>query len=357
MIPLFKPYMPDELPELEAILQSGMLAYGKWGKLFEKALGDYLDNTRIAVVNSYNSAMLIAIAVIGLKPGDEIIASPMSCLASNQPFATQGIKVIWADIDPLTGSLDPSSVRSKISNRTKAIFNNHFCGYPGYIDEIIAIGKEFGVFVIDDAIESFGSEYKGNKIGNTGADITVFSFQTVRLPNTIDGGALSFNCDELYKRALLMRDYGIDRTKFREPNGEISQGCDISIPGFGATLSEISSYIGYLQMQKVEELLLKQRNNAQIWEKEILTNYPEVEMLNINSKQLPNYWVFGILTPNKGKSLQQFREKGFYTSGVHLPNNYYSVFGKGEALVGVNEYYSKFLALPCGWWFDLGTYV
>jgi perosamine synthetase len=345
--------MPSELPELESILHSGEISYGKWGKLFEEKLREYIGNKYMVVVNSYNSAMLIALAVLGLEPGDEIIASPMSCLASNQPFATQGLKVIWADVDPTTGSICPLSLRSKISSTTKAIFHNHFCGYPGHIDEINAIGREHNIYVVDDAIEAFGSEYKGNKIGNTGADLTVYSFQSVRLPNTIDGGGLAFNNPELYRKALMVRDYGIEREIFRDSNGEISSACDISMPGFGATLSEINSYIGCLQMMKVKELMIKQRSNAKIWEDIILTNYPDSKFLISNDERLANYWVFGILTPDKTKMLSKFREQGFYASGVHLPNNYYTVFKNNQQLSGVEEFNAKFLALPCGWWVNL----
>ena len=201
MIPLYKPYIPDMLPELNEILYSGALAYDKWGKAFEQKLSEYIGCSNIAVVNSFNSAMLVVLATLGIKPGDEIIASPMSCLASNQPFVTIGAKVIWADINPKTGTLDPESVNDKITPKTKAIFHNHHCGYVGYIDEINQIGKEKGIYIVDDAIEAFGSEYKGNKIGNTGTDATVFSFQTVRLPNTIDGGGFAFKDNELFEKA------------------------------------------------------------------------------------------------------------------------------------------------------------
>lgn len=352
MIPLFKPYMPLEFPELEKILHSGSLSYGKWGRLFETKLGNYIDENKIITVNSYNSAMLVAITVIGLKSGDEIIASPMSCLASNQPFATQGVKVIWADVDPTTGTLCPDSVRSKITKKTKAIFHNHFCGYVGSIDEINEIGQEKSIIVVDDAIEAFGAEYKGKRIGNTGADITVFSFQTVRLPNIIDGGAISFKSNELYEKALLVRDYGIDRTNFRTKNGEINAICDINIPGFGATLNEVNSYIGCLQMEKIEELIQLQRQNAIIWKKTIIENCPTSTFLVNNKDQLPNYWVFGILNSDKSNLIDQFRKDGFYASSVHLPNNLYSVFGNSENLTGVSEFFSKFIALPCGWWFN-----
>lgn len=350
MISLFKPYMPAELPELNAILHSGALAYGKWGRIFEQRLGEYIGESRITTTNSSNSAMLVALAVIGVKPGDEIIASPMSCLASNQPFASQHLKLVWADIDPKTGTLCPDSVRSKITVKTKAIFHNHYCGYVGYIDEINRIGKEKGIVVVDDATEAFGSEYKGNRMGNTGTDMTVFSFQTIRLPNTIDGGAIAFNRDDFYQKAIQIRDYGIDRSRFRDEMGEINPACDISLPGYGATLSEVNSYIGVVQMLETEKLIQIQRYNAEKWEQLIPEKIQNVEFINRNSGQKPNYWVFGLLTPDKNELIKQFRKEGYSASKVHLPNHYYSVFGPKETLPGIEEFYSKFMAIPCGWW-------
>jgi dTDP-4-amino-4,6-dideoxygalactose transaminase len=345
--------MPESLPEIDKILHSGQLSYSKWGKEFETKLGQYIGNNNILTVNSYNSAALVALTTIGVKPGDEIIASPMSCLASNQPIATLNAKVVWADIDPKTGTLDPESVKKRVTTKTKAILHNHFCGYLGYIDEINKIGKELGIVIIDDCIEAFGSEYKGKKTGNLATDISLFSFQTVRLPNTIDGGAISFSNRDLYEKAKLVRDYGIDRTKFRDANNEISNQCDIAIPGYGATLSEINSYIGCIQLNKTQELLKVQQDNAKNWELKLKKNDPELNFIASRNEVSPNYWVFGILSQQKDKHLLSFRENGYYTSGVHLNNNHYSVFGRFEELKGVSEFYSKFLALPCGWWFNL----
>lgn len=349
MIPLYKPYIPENLPELNEILYSGSLSYGKWGNAFERQLEDYLGTGKIAVVNSFNSAMLVTLTTMGIKAGDSVIASPVSCLASNQPFATLGITVIWADIDPETGTLCPESVRSKLTNKTKAIFHNHFCGYPGYVDEINEIGKEKGLFIVDDAIEAFGSEYKNRKIGNTGSDATVFSFQTVRLPNTIDGGAISFKDSNHFEKAKRIRDYGIDRRFFRDSLGEISIESDISEPGYGALLSEMNSYIGCQQMEKLPGLLETQRKNAEAWIDFCRAN--DIRTME-RTFQSPNYWIFGILAPNKNKAIKQFRELGYYASGVHLPNSNYSVFGKQDKLPGVDDFYARFVALPCGWWFS-----
>jgi len=129
MIPLYKPYMTNELPELNAILHSGSLTYGKYGKDFELVLKEYLEVKHLTLVNSFNSAALVALFSLGIKSGDEVIASPMACFASNQPFVTIGAKVVWADIDPTSGTLDPLSVKNKTTPNTKAIFHNHFCGY------------------------------------------------------------------------------------------------------------------------------------------------------------------------------------------------------------------------------------
>ncbi len=340
--------MPEALPEVDNILHSGALAYGKWGHEFEKRLGVYIGNNQILVTNSFNSAYQVAITTLGLQPEDEVIGSPMTCLASNQPFATQHVKVVWADIEPSTGMLDVEDVRKKITSRTKAILMNHFCGYVGYVDEILTLAKENGLYVIEDAIEGFGSEYKGKKVGNLGADVTVYSFQTVRLPNTIDGGALSFKDSKLYERAVLVRDYGIERSKFRDDMKEINPLCDISIPGYGATLSEINSYVGCLQMDVVEELLEKQQLQAKKWDE--LFNGSDAKPVCLVEKTQSNYWVYGVLTEKKREFMEDWRNRGYYASGVHLPNTYYSVFGHQSELIGVSEFYSKFVALPCGWW-------
>ena len=350
MIPLYKPFMPKELPELNEILYSGALNYGKWGRAFEDKLCTYIGNPNIAVVNSFNSAMFVALTTLGIKQGDEIVASPMSCLASNQPFAVLGINVIWADIDPETGTLCPESVKKRITSKTKAIFHNHFCGYLGYIDEINSIGKEKEIYIIDDANEAFGSEYKNLKIGNTGSDVTVFSFQTVRLPNTIDGGAVLFKENYFFDKSKRVRDQGINRSNFRDNSGEISPLCDITEPGYGAMMSEINSYIGFMQMNYLEELLIKQNSNAGKWQSIIENNHPSYSFLK-KPFQTPNHWVFGLLVDNKNEAIQYFRENGYYASGIHFPNNNYSIFGKRTVLPGINEFNSKFIALPCGWWF------
>lgn len=350
MIPLYKPYMP-ELPEMDAILHSGALAYGKWAKEFEKKLADYIGVNHVLYTNSYSNAWQVLLRTLGVEFGDEVIATPMSCLQSTMPFAQAGLKVVWADIDPRYGILDPDSVKSKITPKTKIICNYHFCGYPGYVDEINAIAKENEIMVVDDCIEAFGSKYKGRKLGNVGTPVSIFNFQTVRLPNTIEGGALVFEDVELYNKAVIIRDLGIDRSIFRDANGEISAACDITIPSVNAIPSDVNGYIGCCQMDVIDELLKEQSVNARQWENKLFNMPSLIDFISREDTE-PNYWVCGILSRNKEDDMKMFKEKGYACSAVHLPNTYYTVFGKREMPKGVEEFYNKFIALPSGWWIN-----
>lgn len=356
MEPLFKVFMPKDISEVvNTILYSGKLTSGVKVKEFEKNVKNFIGSNNFLALNNYNSAAEITWELIGIKEDDEVIASPMSCLASNQPLALKKATLKWVDIDPIVGSLDPIEVRKSITSKTKAILHYHWGGYPGHIDEIIAIGKEYGIPVVEDAIESFGSEYKGKKIGNTGADYTLFSFQPVRLPTTIDGGGIIFKNEEDYKKALLLRDYGIDRSKFRDELGEINSKCDIALPGMGAGLNEIGALIGVESMRKIEILLALQRNNAQKNNNFVATLENSLP-LGFSNKTNPNYWIYSFLTPDRDSLLVKLRDKGYYASKVHLRNDYYSVFGKSNGrqfLKGVDKFEKEQLSIPCGWWLKI----
>jgi len=356
MIPLFKPYVAEELPLLDHILHSGQLAYGQFSREFENKLAQYVDIDKVICANSFNSAYLIAIKALGLKPGDEVIASPMCCLASSQPLAMSGLKVVWADVDPKTGTLNPESVKAKITSNTKAIFHNHFCGYIGYVEDLRHIASENGLLLIDDVSEAFGSEYKGKKAGNWGADATIYSFQTVRLPNAVDGGAVSFKNEFHTEQATLLRDYGIDRPRFRDDIGEIWSGCDIEIAAYGALPNDVNSYIGTLALDRTDELIVRQRENAAFWSDTLPTNLAEpIKPLDDTN---PNYWIFGILVKDKRKFIEFMRQNGqYYASSVHLPNSYYSLFGSQAEHPGVTEFHNHFVALPCGWWMRKGVMI
>ncbi|EKO3667347.1 aminotransferase class V-fold PLP-dependent enzyme [Vibrio metschnikovii] len=351
MVPLFKVFMPEALAcGMDKLLYSGQLSYGDYTKGFEQQLRMYVGNENILTLSG--NSVFFALKLIDVKAGDEVIVSPMSCLMTTQPIKYAGAKVVWADIDPLTGSLDPKDVQRKITKKTKAIIHYHWAGYPGYIDEINQVGRENKIYVIEDATESFGADYKDKKLGNTNTDIVCYSFTPVRLPNAIDGGGIALNNRTLFEKALLMRDLGINRQVFRDEIGEISEACDVQLTGDSSTLNNISGYVGLSQMPYLDGLLSKQRNNAKHWEK-YFENDASVRLLEKRNTTNPSYWAFSLLSENRDELLKEWREKGLYASKVHLRNDLYTVFDHyASNLEGVNEFSSKQLCLPCGWWVE-----
>ena len=350
MIPLFKPYMP-KISEIDSILYSGELAYGSITRQFEEKLKNFFSTPYLIVTNSFSTAISVALTTLDIVPGSSIIASPMACLASTQPYLTSGISICWADVDPGTGTLSPDSVRRHIKRNTKAIVHNHFCGYPGYIDEINDIGREYGIPVIDDGIECFGTKYKGKRIGNCGTDVTIFSLTAVRFCNCIDGGIIIFKNKDDYERSLVIRDCGIDRLHFRDELGEINPNCDINCIGYSATMSNVNGYIGLKQMEEIDDLLNKHKTQAEKWDVFFEKHHACIPIYRNDCE--PNYWVYGVLTNDKAEAIRKFRSMGYYASGVHIRNDIYSVFGEQEGeLLGVDEFYLRFMALPCGWWME-----
>lgn len=352
MIPLYKVFMPNDIEiGLSDVLKSQSLAYGTQAIDFENKVKKFIGNKNFISVSG--NSILFALQVLGLKSGDEVIMSPMSCLISSQPVALIGAKVVWCDIDPNTGTLNPDSLKSLISPRTKAVIHYHWGGNPGYINEVNQIAHSFGIPVIEDALESFGAEYDEKLIGNHNSDIVCFSFTPVRIPNVIDGGGLSFNSEALYRKALRMRDLGIERDSFRDQYGELSENSDVSIVGNSLLLNNVFGFIGSKQMDHVEVLLARHRSNAELWHS-LFAELRNVKPLSLTSKtSKPSYWVYTLLAQNRNGLYKLFRDNGFAASKMHLRNDIYSVFGTNNLqLQGVEEFSNRQLNIPCGWWIE-----
>jgi len=179
-------------------------------------------------------------------------------------------------------------------------------------------------------------------------DITTFSFQTVRLPNSIDGGAIAFKSKELFDKAIKMRDFGITRSTFRDSFGEISSESDISAVGYNALMNEMNAFVGSQIMDDVPHLIEQQRENAFTWDRFF---EKDIQKLNYRSEILPNYWIYSYLADDQISEMELFRKQGIYASKVHLRNDYYSCFGQfDDSLKGVNYFAQHQLSVPSGWW-------
>ncbi|KKL56163.1 hypothetical protein LCGC14_2248190, partial [marine sediment metagenome] len=210
-IPLFKVHIPDsvDMPLLD-VLHSGYIGQGVKVDKFEDALAERIGNKNIVTLNTGTAGLRLALHIIGMRKDSEVITTPMTCLATNTPIVESGAKIVWADINRSTGNIDPKSIEERITDRTRAIMCVHWGGYSCDLDEIHEIATKNDIPVIEDAAHAFGAEYKNRKIG-TISDFTVFSFQAIKHITTGDGGFLACKFEETYKRAKLLRWYGLNR--------------------------------------------------------------------------------------------------------------------------------------------------
>jgi dTDP-4-amino-4,6-dideoxygalactose transaminase len=193
MIPLYRVHMPLEAAGAMAdVLASSQLADGEVGRCFEAALQKYIGNPRLITAADESSAIVLALYLAGVRPGDEVLASPMACLAVNMPVLNLFARVVWCDIDPRTGNLDPAEIGRRATPRTKAVLYSHWAGDVAEIDAINEAARRQGLRVVEDAGEALGAEYRGRKVGNTGSDFVVFSFYANRHLTTGEGAAIAF---------------------------------------------------------------------------------------------------------------------------------------------------------------------
>ena len=142
MIPLMKVHKPANIGDvLQKVWDEGVITEGEYSDKFEKQFGEYINNSNVSLTNSCTSALWLASHMCGIKPGDEIITTAMTCMATNVPFYNMGAKIVFADIDSTTGNIDVDSIEQKITNKTKAIVVVHWAGQPCKMDKIVDLGN------------------------------------------------------------------------------------------------------------------------------------------------------------------------------------------------------------------------
>ena len=248
MIPLFKVHYPKEIGyKIEEVLKRGFITEGEYSDKFEKLFSSYVGNDNTCLVNSCTSALTLAYHASNLSPGDEVITTAMTCMATNEPLHQTGAKIVFADIDPNTGNIDPESVKKKITSKTKLIVGVHWAGQPFDIDEISSIAKENNIKVVEDAAHALGARYNDKRIGSH-SDFVCFSFQAIKHMTTVDGGSISCNNKQDSERIRRLKWFGLDR-KF---SGGSRWEQDIVECGYKMHMNNINAVIGIEQMKHVD---------------------------------------------------------------------------------------------------------
>ena len=348
-IPLFKVFMPPETSKMVAdTINSGFIAEGEKVKLFTQKIVEFIGNPRVVPVNSCTTALTIAFKLSGVSNGTEVITTPLTCVAGNEPIKLLGGTPVWADVDRETGMVTAETIEPLITSKTRAIYILHKEGAPAEIEDIYKLAKKYKLRVVEDAAHAFGAMRKGKKIGSMG-DFVCFSFQAIKHITTGDGGALLCGNQSDYECAKKIKWFGIDRDA-REGRDVWRE--DIQDWGLKGNMNDISATIGISQIKHINFILHSFHENGRRYD-ELLSNVTNVKTLKRNLDDYQTYWAYTFLVENRKEVISELAKEGVSSSQIHVRNDHYSMFNSNSSnLENTNWFDQRELAIPCGWWID-----
>jgi dTDP-4-amino-4,6-dideoxygalactose transaminase len=323
-IPFTKPTIDEAtISAVADVLRSGWITSGPKVLEFESALGEYFGGATVRCFANGTATMKIALQVAGIGPGDEVITSPISWVATSNVILAVGAKPIFVDIDPQTRNIDLKKVAQAINQHTKAIMPVYLAGLPIDIDALYALATQHGLRVIEDAAQALGSSWNGTRIGQRGKhDLVSFSFQANKNLTTIEGGCLVFNTGR----------FGADQVQLAEKlrlQGLVRSGPDgmeVDVLGGKDNLTDVNAVIGLHQLKQLNQFQQRRIELAKAY-------FLKIDQAGLVHKGLglpvadfeqSNWHMFQVILPlarlqkSRGDLMLTLKERGIGT-GVHYP--------------------------------------
>lgn len=260
----------EDIKAVVEALQENYITTGPGVERFEKEFADYVGVKYAVAVSSGTAALHTACAAIGIQAGDEVITSSITFISSSNGVLYCGGIPVFADIDEKTYNIDPEDIRKKITPKTKAIIPVHFTGQACNMDQIHEIAKEHGLYVIEDGAHAIGTEYKGKRVGGL-SDLTIFSFHPVKHMTTCEGGIITTNNEELYKKMKQFRAYCITKDPDLLVNKQEGPWhWEIHDLGYNYRLSDVACALGSSQLKKMDKFLERRREIAAVYNEKLV---------------------------------------------------------------------------------------
>lgn len=345
MLPIVKVAMPPKevlMPALEAVLYSGMIGEGEFVYQFEAAFAQLFGLQNVVATSSGTAALHLAMLLSGIEPGDEVITTSMTAEPTNTTILQMGAKPIFADVDSLTGNLDPSAVEALITADTKAICVVHYAGYPARLTELRSIADRHGLSLIEDCAHALGASYGNQSIGTIG-DYSIFSFQAIKHMTTVDGGALVVKDAAKIQEARRLRWFGLAKGV---PRTEV----DITRVGYKYNMHNVAAVIGLKQLEHITPLLERHQANGQFLD-QALQHIPGLQPAKYEASAQSAYWLYTLLADDSDDVERILAEERVMASKLHRPNHFHSVFKEFvRPMPQLDVFYKKLVHVPCGWW-------
>jgi dTDP-4-amino-4,6-dideoxygalactose transaminase len=353
MISLFKVamHMPYAADLLREVLGSGYVGEGRMVERLEARLANLLNlpdhpdgEPPILAVNSCTMALTIALDCIGAGPGDEVITTPITCTATSGAIVKSGATIVWADVDPTTGCIDPESVNERLTERTKAIvtvdWGGRLCDYRGL--QGVAFGGARVVPIIRDAAHSFLAR------GEQRTTYTCYSFGPIKHLTTGGyGGALITPPDQT-KRARLLRWHGLDR------RSSVDFRCqqNIETAGYRGHMTDDQAAVGLANAERIEWVVARHRENA-AWYDRALCSIPGVTLPPPDPSS--SWWLYSLLVhEDRDGFIRRLAERGVASSPVHAINTRHTAFKRqsrgADSVPNADLFDARHVAIPVGWW-------
>jgi dTDP-4-amino-4,6-dideoxygalactose transaminase len=347
MIPLFKTAMsPNAALDVARVLNSGYVGQGNKVEWFETALREHFNYPSIVTTNSATSAIHLALHMLKLPMGTQVLTTPLTCTATNWPIRANGLTPVWVDVNPGTLNICLQDVSSKLTELTQVLMLVHWGGYPIDLAQIEHIKQEYRnkynkrLHVIEDCAHAWGAKYKGQPVGTHG-NLSVFSFGPIKPLSCGDGGVLLCRSEEETERARLLRWYGIDRD---------NRNCDIEEWGFKFHMNDINASIGLANLEMSKKLVYGHRRHSLIYDVQ-LQGIPGVKLLERNPSHESSCWLYTMLVERRGEFILKMMEHGIEARPVHKRNDQYTCVDYLKLdLPRLDSIYSNIVCIPNGWW-------
>ncbi|MDB5761804.1 MAG: aminotransferase DegT [Herminiimonas sp.] len=321
-----QPFLPFSKPTIDEatiaavadVLRSGWITSGPKVQAFETMLSEYFGGRPVRTFNSGTCTMEIALRVAGIGPGDEVITTPISWVATANVIIEVGATPVFADIDPVTHNIDLDQVEAAITPRTKAIIPVYLSGLPIDMDRLYALAAKHNLRIVEDAAQAIGSSWKGKRIGTFG-DLVSFSFQANKNVTTSEGGCLVLNNADETRLAEKYRLQGVTRNGF--------DGIDVDVLGGKFNMTDIAATIGLGQFARIEAITAKRRALAKHYFAAFGTGFEARSgaQLPVADFEHSNWHMFQIVLPQR-ITRADFMEKmmaknigiGYHYPAIHL---------------------------------------
>lgn len=245
------PYIgKEEIAEMVKTLKSGWIGTGPKTAKFEEQVGRYVGAKYGLALNSCTAGLHLSLLACGIGPGDEVIITPLTFCATVNAIIHSGARPVFVDVDRPTMNIDADKIEKAVTERTKAIMPVHLAGRPCEMDEIIKIAKKHKLYVIEDAAQALGSEYKGKKIGSIG-DLTCFSFYVTKNIITGEGGMVMTNNKNFAEKIKIYALHGMSKDAWKRYSDDGYKHYQVIYPGFKYNMTDMQASLGVHQLKRI----------------------------------------------------------------------------------------------------------